>query len=423
MVLGALAPQICATAILTRLWLPMSRLIFFLESYTAGGSDRVARLLIDHLHADRIDLVVNRNLDPRIIFSAPLPDHVQVHQYDLVTPMDIGRFANRFRRNPIVFWLIKLVDYLARYPLLLLSFIYFVFFFRRFHATHFIAHNGGYPGGLYCGTAAMASALLPGVSTFFAFHSLPRTFSRIQWPFDWLWDRILDRSCTMICVSGKSRDLLRERRAFRQTPACIYNGLECAKQKCYRSAGELKLLHVGYFDFIKNQKMIIECLAQLVDQGADSIKLTFVGDVAVPEAKEEVVRLVTQLGLERHVEFAGFHDDLSQFYYSHDLLVCTSKIETGPLVALEAMRVGMPIVSTNVGGVWERVDDGVVAHLVDVDDVARMKERILFFYENRDQLRVMGENGYRVFQGSFTIENMVRQYNSRLGLCVDAHPA
>lgn len=400
----------------------MSRLLFFMESYTAGGSDRVARLLIENLQAEVIYLLVNRSIDTRIIFATPFPDHVQVYRYNLVTPMDIGVFANRFRSNPIVFGLVKLGDYLARYPLLLMSFVYFFFFLRRFCATHFIAHNGGYPGGLYCGTATMASALLPGVRRFFAFHSLPRAYIRFQWPVDWFWDRVLDRCCKMICVSRRSAALLRSIRAIRQAPICIYNGLESATRKDYRSSGEIKLLHVGYFDFNKNQRMVVECLAQLIRQGFNSVKLTFVGDVAVSEAEEEVVRLVKHWGLQSYVQFAGFHDDLRPFYDSHDLLVCTSKVESFPLVVLEAMRVGMPVISTNVGGVGEQVKDGVTGYLVDVGDVAGMSDRILFFYENRDQIKVMGEAGYRVFQANFTVENMVRQYNSTLGLCVESLP-
>lgn len=400
----------------------MTRLLFFMESYTAGGSDRVARLLIENLQADRVELLVNWSIDPRAIFSASLPDHVHVHRYHLVTPMDIGLFANRFTKYPITFCLIKIFDYLVRYPLLVISIVYFWIVLSRFRATHFIAHNGGYPGGLYCGTATMASTLLPGVKSFFAFHSLPRAYHRILWPVDWLWDRIIDRSCQMICVSRKSSDLLMEYRAFKQTARCINNGIESAKLKHYRSAGDLKLLHVGYFDFIKNQRMIVECLAQIISRGIKSVKITFVGDVSVREAKEEVVGLVDRLGLQSYVEFAGYHADLSSFYDSHDLLVCTSKIESFPLVILEAMRVGIPIISTNVGGICEQVVDGVSGYLVDVDDLAAMGDRILYFHENRDQIRVMGEAGYRLFQENFTVENMIKQYNATLGLCIESLP-
>ncbi len=397
----------------------MSRLLLFLESYTAGGSDQVAHSLISNLKADLIFLLINRSIDPRILFSTPLPAHVQVHRYRLITPMDIGIFANHFKKYSVLFWPIKLVDYLVRYPLLLCSFVYFVFFLRRFHATHFIAHNGGYPGGLYCGTATMASALLPDISSFFAFHSLPRAFSRTQWPIEWLWDRILDLSCKMICVSHKSGNLLRSMRAFKQQPTCIHNGLPSVKLKRHQSADELKLLHVGYFDFNKNQRMVVKCLAQLINQGFDSIRLTFVGDCLVLEAREEVDALVKQLGLQNYVAFTGFQDNLSSFYDSHDLLVCTSKIESFPMVILEAMRVGMPVLSTNVGGIAEQVQDGVTGYLVDVDDIAGMRDKISFFYQNRDQIRSMGESGHRAFQERFTIKHMMDQYNTLLGLNVE----
>ncbi len=401
----------------------MTRLVFFLESYTAGGADRVARLLVENLHADVIYLLVNRSIDTRIMFATPLPKHVQVRRYNLVTPMDLGLYANRFRSNALVFGLLKAGDYLARYPLLIWSFVYFSVFIRRFRATHFFAHNGGYPGGLYCGTASMAAALILRVRCFLAVHSLPRAYTRLQWPLDWIWDRTLDQCCTMICVSKRSAALLRSIRAIKQHPICIYNGIESATLKSYRLTGELRLLHVGYFDFNKNQSMAIECLAQLVRKGVTSVKLTFVGDVMVPEAREEVGILVKKWGLESYVEFAGFREDLTSYYEENDLLLCTSKVESFPLVVLEAMRVGMPVISTNVGGVVEQIQEGKTGNLVDVDDVARMSDRILFFYENRDQIKMMGEAAYHLFQEKFTLKNMVKKYHAALGLRVESLPS
>lgn len=398
----------------------MSHLIFFMESYTAGGSDRVARVLIEHLPAAHIILMVNRNIDDRVLFSGPLPKNIQLYRYSLITPMDIGIFANRHRNIPTMFLLLKLVDYLVRYPLLIVSIVYFYFIFRKFNATHFIAHNGGYPGGLYCGTAVMAAALLrSGIRRFYAFHSLPRAYSRLQGFVERLWDRILDRSCQMICVSRKSGDVLGIARLFKQKPICIHNGLETAVIKTYPMKEGLKLLHVGYFDFIKNQKMLVNALSELVRQGSHSITVTFVGDVSVPEAREEVDRLVKSMGLENRIEFKGFCRDMRGHYESHDLLILTSKIESFPLVVLEAMRVGMPVIATNVGGLSEQVQEGVNGFLVEVDDVASMSDKILFYYRNRDQIKVMGEAGYRIFQEKFTVEQMIQQYDSALGLSVD----
>ena len=79
----------------------------------------------------------------------------------------------------------------------------------------------------------------------------------------------------------------------------------------------------------------------------------------------------------------------------------------------------MPVIATNVGGLSEQVQEGVNGFLVEVDDVASMSDKILFYYRNRDQIKVMGEAGYRIFQEKFTFEQMIQQYDSALGLSVD----
>jgi glycosyltransferase involved in cell wall biosynthesis len=84
------------------------------------------------------------------------------------------------------------------------------------------------------------------------------------------------------------------------------------------------------------------------------------------------------------------------------------------------MRVGMPIISTNVGGISEAVQDGVTGFLVDVDNVTAMREKILLFFRDRERIRVMGEAGRQVFLEKFTIEKMITLYESTLGLDVDS---
>ena len=392
----------------------MSRLIFFMESYTAGGSDMVARMLLEQLKADKIFLLVNSGIDDRIIFSSPFGENVSIHKYYLITPMDIGLFANRHKNRPAIYLTIKLFDYLFRYPLLVISFIYFYFFMSRFKATHFFAHNGGYPGGLYCGTALMAVAFYPGVKRFFAFHSMPRSYSKGQYIIDFLWDRILDRSSKFIAVSNRALSNLKKLRKVNQDGICIYNGIDAAEIKKYNEHTELRLLHIGYIDFNKNQIMLVKAINSLVQQGIKNLKVTFVGDINQPEAQQKINDFIRLSGIEKYFSFLGFKQDVSDYYLKNDLLICTSRIESFPMVILEAMRVGTPVIAANVGGISEQIQNGVNGYLVDVDDVGMMADRIKFFYENKKQIKLMGEASFDIFNKKFTINRMVEKYNSVL---------
>ncbi|GGY16606.1 glycosyltransferase [Paludibacterium paludis] len=85
--------------------------------------------------------------------------------------------------------------------------------------------------------------------------------------------------------------------------------------------------------------------------------------------------LVKRLGLEDRVIFLGLVDDMSGFYRSIDLFVMTSMHETMPLVCLEAMAHGLPVLCPTVDGFPEVVDDGktgaCLAPRWPIDDYAR----------------------------------------------------
>jgi len=59
------------------------------------------------------------------------------------------------------------------------------------------------------------------------------------------------------------------------------------------------------------------------------------------------------------------HDEMPQFYNSVDALFITSKYEAHPLIAYEAMSCGIPIVSGNIGDLWETIENGVNGFLFD----------------------------------------------------------
>ena len=350
------------------------RLIYFLESYTAGGSDQIAKILLDNLEFEHIYLLVNKNIDNRIILGTPLKGNITIHTYNLLTPADIGIYANQYKKNHTLFYIIlKIIDYILRYPLLLLSFFYFLIYFKKFNATHFIAHNGGYPGGLFCGTATMASNFNSNIKhKFYAFHSMPFPIRKYLYPLDIIWDKIIDKSCNLISVSKASSERLSKIRFIKQEPFCIYNGIESRELKNYNQSKILNILHVGYFDFNKNQIMLLKCLALLIKMKKTDIHITFVGDVDDIEAKKEIDNFLENANISKYITFTGFQKITENYYLSNDILICTSKIESLPLAILEAMRVGMPIISTEVGGVKEQVIEGENGFLVNDNDIENL---------------------------------------------------
>lgn len=88
-------------------------------------------------------------------------------------------------------------------------------------------------------------------------------------------------------------------------------------------------------------------------------------------------RLARELPGGERVVFAGFRSDTASVYEALDLLVIPSRSEGLPTVLLEAMLLGVPVLSTRVGAVPDVVRDGESVLLVPVDDAAALEEALV----------------------------------------------
>jgi len=108
---------------------------------------------------------------------------------------------------------------------------------------------------------------------------------------------------------------------------------------------------------------------------------------------------IEQLGLEKNIKLTGFvaDQDLSLYYNTADLFVLPSKSGEGlPLVALEAMACGLPVIATNVGGINEIMVKGF-GKLVPANNPEALTDAILEFTDinnNTEELRAIVEAQY-----------------------------
>ena len=103
------------------------RLIFFVETYVAGGSDKIANILLQNLNANEIILIINKRSDKRIILNEKVKKKVDVVTYSLLTPAEIHETINRFKGNKLIFFILKIISLFLLYPLLLYSILYFYY--------------------------------------------------------------------------------------------------------------------------------------------------------------------------------------------------------------------------------------------------------------------------------------------------------
>ena len=131
-------------------------------------------------------------------------------------------------------------------------------------------------------------------------------------------------------------------------------------------AGTIRLLNVARLSYQKGIDVLLKAL-KLALPDLPAVSLTIVG--SGPD--EMALRaLCTNLDLDHVVRFAGYQPDPAIFFQSADLFVLSSRWEGFPLVLLEALRFGLPLLSTDCQfGPGDLIDAPWVGQLVRVDDV------------------------------------------------------
>lgn len=128
---------------------------------------------------------------------------------------------------------------------------------------------------------------------------------------------------------------------------------EGEKELVKRYKGKKVVLFIGRIVHYKRPLFAIELLKRLLKDRKD-IKLVIIGD---GEAMEDVVAKVEKDKLEQYVDFYGMQDDVRKFYKIADVTLVCSLREGLTLTTYESLSMGVPVVSCNIGGQKELIQE------------------------------------------------------------------
>jgi glycosyltransferase involved in cell wall biosynthesis len=176
---------------------------------------------------------------------------------------------------------------------------------------------------------------------------------------------------------------------------------------------------VGRIVQIKDIKTFIGACKIMRDRlGAGKLEVSLIG----PADEDEVygaqcIDMVRLLGLQDVVKFVG-KTDPRKYYEKLDVVVLTSLSEGQPLVILESMACGVPVVATDVGSCRELLEGrndedralgpaGVITSLADPEETARA---LIELARQPERARQMGESGYRRVEKHYRLEQVRESY-------------
>ncbi len=166
---------------------------------------------------------------------------------------------------------------------------------------------------------------------------------------------------------------------------------------------------VGRISRIKDLKTAIKSI-RIVKDEIPEVRFMIVGPVEDEEYEEELLSEIEILGLEDTVEFLGLQDT-KEFYPKMDVLLLSSVSEGQPLVILEAMASGTPVVTTDVGGCKEMVekDSEKAGFVVKPKDYISMAESLIELRDGKLREKI-GEAGRRIVRKHYSLDKMISAY-------------
>ena len=186
----------------------------------------------------------------------------------------------------------------------------------------------------------------------------------------------------LICVSHSLGDHMLRAGYSADIISVVPNGVPVLNRVSPRTtpSGTWTLGMVALFRPRKGLEVLLHAIAQLRDHGL-AVRLRAVGPFETPEYEASIKQIVAELQIAELIDWVGFTRDVISELAHMDLFVLPSLFGEGlPMVVLEAMAAGVPVVGTKVEGVPGAIRDGVdgvIAQPNDAADLARVIARVL----------------------------------------------
>lgn len=258
--------------------------------------------------------------------------------------------------------------------------------------------HGGRAGFFF----ALSLLRIPMVYTVHGFHFIEKS-PKIRWMALMAERRNVQRACHSIFVSEYDAALAENYQllSVHDKRSVIYPGLSLNNLPQVLPHAPRNIGFIGRLEYQKDPLLFVEMMTFLPGYSA-----TIVGDGALaPMVKQEIIKR----GLSGRVHMVGelVHGEALKILATLSVVVLTSRWEGLPVLVLESMCMGVPVVSMNVSGLEEIIHNEVNGMLVEKRRGEDLAEKVKILTNNEDLRVSLVKNAKATIQGKFSMENML----------------
>jgi glycosyltransferase involved in cell wall biosynthesis len=153
----------------------------------------------------------------------------------------------------------------------------------------------------------------------------------------------------------------------------------------------------------KDHALAIQAFCRLK---SDSALLRLIGEGATSSGLDRLLAALPQV-VRHRVECLGRREDVARLLADSEIFVLLSKYEGLPLTIIEAMRAGLPVLASDVGGVRELVSPGVNGLLVPPGDLSAAVQALQFLVDNPPERAKLGAAARLRYLSEFGVQRML----------------
>ncbi|MCX5829583.1 MAG: glycosyltransferase [Deltaproteobacteria bacterium] len=198
----------------------------------------------------------------------------------------------------------------------------------------------------------------------------------------------------------------------------IYNGIETdlyrqenqldnrrrIRQEFQVSDTDVLIGAIGRLVWQKGFEYFIQAVPELA-QALPTSRYALIGDGIL---RRDLEKLANDLKIRDHILFTGQRTDIRDTLTALDIVVIPSVLEGFPIVTLEAMAMGKPIVATAIDGITEQIMDGREGILVPPRNTANLAQAIIKIVSNPIMADTLGKAARRRVTTEFSVQQMIK---------------
>lgn len=227
--------------------------------------------------------------------------------------------------------------------------------------------------------------------------------------------KVVLRCVTRAIVLGESLKSQFDGLIAKDRVAVVSNGIDWSgvdsDRKVPRSHDRFRILHLSTLSHLKGALVLLQAVPLVVQKRKD-VEFMMAGPWSHDEDRRWAEDFIRQHKLETFVVFSGQVDTAEKrtLFDSADVFVFPGVQQEGqPLVVIESMAAGVPVIFTDRGCLRDTVVDGVTGLEVQIGDPVQLAERILWLLDQPEQMQQMGKKARQRYEALYTKERHIQQ--------------